>query len=299
MDKLTSMQTFTAVVNEGNFARAAERLGLSSQLVSKYVAQLEDTLQVRLLNRTTRRVSLTEAGHLYYQRCQQVLADIDEMENALSDLQSQVSGTLRISAPMSFGVHHLSEPVRQFQLLYPQVKVELALSDRKVDLLDEGVDIALRIGILKDSTLVAKKIVPVNLVVCASPEYLRQHGYPQTMEDLHKLNYLHFTYAEAGNMPQDNAHLMALNQLSSSFSCNNGDVVINIAIAGGGYCVQPTFLTGTAIANGQLQVLDNFPLQPLGLYAVYAHRQFLASKVRHFIDFLCKYYGEKPYWDIY
>lgn len=297
MDKISAMRAFTMVVSEGNFVKAAERLKLSPQLVSKYVAQLEEVLKVRLLNRTTRRLHLTEAGQAYFERCQQVLLDIDDMENALSNLQSQVSGTLRVSAPMSFAVHHLAEPVALFQTRYPDVKIELLLTDRKVDLLDEGVDIALRIGHLKDSALVAKKIAPIHLSICAAPQYWQTHGRPTQFAALSKLNYLRFTYSDPHIWFRRETQHVSVRDFSSNFSSNNGDVIVKTAILGKGFAIQPTFLTGAAIKRGELEALPSFPLEPLGLYALYSHREFLAAKVRHFIDFLCHYYGDIPYWD--
>ena len=297
MDKLNAMRAFNAVVVEGSFTKAAGRLDMSPQLISKYIGQLEESLKVRLLNRTTRRVHLTEAGQSYFERCQRVIQDIDDMENDLSNLQTQVSGTLRVSAPMSFGIHHLSKPIAHFQSRYPEMNVELLLTDRKVDLLDEGVDVALRIGHLKSSTLVAKKIVPIHLVLCASPNYWREHGKPQDLRELSKLNYLRFTYSDLRTLLLDWPSPMSIQDFNSDFSSNNGDVIVNLAIEGRGYAIQPTFLTGAAIKTKQLEAHEAFPIESLGLYALYSHREFLASKVRHFIDFLGDYYGEIPYWD--
>ncbi len=297
MNKITAMQAFTSVVIEGNFVKAADKLNLSPQLVSKYVAQLEDELQVRLLNRTTRRVNLTEAGQVYFDRCHQVLLDIDDMENALTNLQSQVSGTLRVSAPMSFGIHHLSDPITQFQTQFPDVKVELFLTDRKVDLLEEGVDIALRIGHLKDSALVAKKIAPIKLSVCAAPAYWEQHGKPKTINDLCKLNYLRFTYTDLKTLFSEWPNQLSIHDFNSNFASNNGDVIVKNAELGQGFAIQPTFLTGSAIAARKLEAIEHLTIAPLGLYALYSHREHLALKVRHFIDFLSHYYGDKPYWD--
>lgn len=299
MDKILAMRAFTTVVSEGSFVKAADKMELSPQLVSKYVAQLEDSLKIRLLNRTTRRVNLTEAGQTYFDRCHQVLVDIDDMESALTNLQTQVSGTLRVSAPMSFGVYHLSAPIAQFQSDYPDVKVELFLTDRKVDILEEGVDIALRIGHLKDSALIAKKIAPVNLSVCASPNYWKTHGKPEDFDSLCKLNYLKFAYSDPRSLFVNWPKHMNIHDLNSDFSSNNGDVIVKSAILERGYAIQPTFLTGADIAQGRLEIADAFLVEPLGLYALYSHREFLASKVRHFIDFLAQYYGDTPYWDRY
>ncbi len=297
MDKITAMRAFTAVALEGSFSKAAQRLAISPQLISKYIAQLEESLKVRLLNRTTRRVHLTEAGQSYFERARQLLQALDDMENDLSNLQSQVSGTLRVSAPMSFGIQHLSTPIADFQRQYPEMKVELLLTDRKVDLLDEGVDIALRIGHLKSSTLVAKKIVPIQLRICAAPPFWQQHGIPTDLAALSKLNYLRFTYSDLRNMLAAWPANISIQDFASDFASNNGDVIVKMAIEGRGYAIQPTFLTGDALAAGRLQALDSFAIEPLGLYALYSHREFLASKVRHFIDFLCDYYGDTPYWD--
>lgn len=198
LDRIDTMKAFTAVVQEGSFTKAADRLGLSSQLVSKYVSQLEEHLKVRLLNRTTRRVNVTEAGRAYFERCQQVLIDIEEMDNALTNLSETASGLLKVSAPMSFGIHHLPSALVQFQQQHPDVRLDITLTDKKVDLLEDGVDVALRIGQLTSSSLIAKKLTPIKLVVCASPEYLAERGEPKTPADLIHHNYLHFSYSDLG-----------------------------------------------------------------------------------------------------
>ena len=163
MDKLTTMKTFLAVVQEGSFSKAADKLDISPQLVSKYISALEDNLRTRLLHRTTRKVSVTEAGNQYYQRCQQVIIDIEDMENSLNNLSENVSGVLSISAPMSFGTKHLAGLLVDFQNQYPNLKLDLRLTDQYVDIVEQGIDIALRIGVLKNSTLIAKKIAPIHL----------------------------------------------------------------------------------------------------------------------------------------
>ncbi|TKB48338.1 LysR family transcriptional regulator [Ferrimonas sediminicola] len=295
MDRLEAMRTFIAVVNEGGFTRAAERLGHSPQLVSKYVSQLEQRLGTRLLNRTTRRVSLTEAGAGYYQRAQQVLAEIEEMESQLGELQHSPRGQLRISAPVSFASRHLPRLLSDFRKAYPQVLVDLHLNDRRVDIVEEGFDIALRIGQLKDSSLIARKIAPIQLVLVASPGYLAEHGTPANLEELARHQFLKYSYSDD--------HLLlgkrsaALVQ-AHGITCNNGDVLVEAAVEGAGIALQPTFIAGPAIADGRLVPLlaDQLP-EPLGLYAVYAHRQLLASKVRCFIDFIDGYFGSPPYWD--
>ncbi|MDL0431651.1 LysR family transcriptional regulator [Marinobacter sp. TBZ242] len=299
MDRIDAMRAFVTVVNEGTFTRAADRLGLSPQLVSKYVSQLEQHLAVRLLNRTTRRIHLTEAGTRYHQRAQQVLNDIDDMENQLDDLQAQAQGLLRVSAPVSFAIRHMAPLLSEFQQAHPAVGIDLQLNDRKVDIVEEGFDIALRIGHLKSSSLIAKRLAPVRLVLCASPAYLEQYGTPERPEELSDHRYLRYSY-----MDMDAGHALQKwlqgsdRKDTGEMVSNNGDVLIEAAIAGAGIALQPTFIAGAAIREGKLKViLPEHEPEPMALYAVYAHRQLLASKVRSFIDFIDGFFGEPPYWD--
>jgi DNA-binding transcriptional LysR family regulator len=293
------MRAFITVVTEGSFTLAAERLALSPQLVSKHIAQLEKHLGARLLNRTTRKLHLTEAGTRYFQRAQQVLSDISDMENELGDMQAHASGLLRISAPASFAIRHMAKLMIDFQQAHPAVDIDLQINDRKVDIVEEGFDIALRIGHLKSSSLIAKRIAPVRLVMCASPEYLQQHGMPKSLQDLKAHRYLRYSYLE------DDANQLAHRWLQSSdrarsneLVCNHGDVLVESAIAGAGIALQPTFISGAAIKEGKLTiVLPEYEPEPLTLYAVYASRQLLANKVRCFVEFLDGYYGDRPYWD--
>jgi DNA-binding transcriptional LysR family regulator len=298
MDKIETMKAFTAVVQEGSFAKAAARINLSAQLVSKYVSQLEENLHTRLLNRTTRKVSMTEAGTTYFARCQQILIDIEETENALSDLHLQVSGVLTISAPMSFGSKHLPKLLVDFNRHYPKVKIDLKLTDRKVDIVEDGVDIALRIGILKNSSLIAKKLTSIRIAICASPDYLKKNGIPTTPQALQQHIYLKYSYADSSALFTHYGLQARDLKLTNTITCNNGDMLVNAAILGGGIVIQPTFIVGEALACGELEtILSDYAPEPLGLYVMYAHRKFLASKVRCFIDFISDYYGDLPYWD--
>ncbi|OEY65103.1 LysR family transcriptional regulator [Marinobacter sp. X15-166B] len=299
MDRIDAMRTFVTVVSEGSFTRAADRLGMSPQLTSKYVSRLEQHLGVRLLNRTTRKLHLTEAGASYHLRAQQVLSDIEDMEHQIGNLQTQARGVLRISAPVSFAIRHLPPLLQAFQTAHPAVGVDLQLNDRKVDLVDEGFDIALRIGQLKSSSLIAKRLAPVRLALCASPAYLRQHGTPQHPEDLGHHRYLHYSYMELDTSQTLHRWLQTAAQNGNhGMVSNNGDVLFEAALAGAGIVLQPTFISGAAIKAGKLQVLlTDYEPEPIGLYAVYAHRQLLASKVRSFIDFVDGYFGDPPYWD--
>jgi len=299
MDRIDAMRAFVSVVTEGSFSNAAISMQLSPQLVSKYVSKLEERLDVRLLNRTTRKVSLTEAGTHYFQHAQQILLSIDEMDSQLGGLQQNPKGTLRINAPVSFALKHMAKLVTDFQIRYPLVNVDLQLNDRKVDIVDEGFDIALRIGRLKSSSLIAKHIAPIRVILCASPEYLKKNGTPKQLEDLKQHRYLHYSYMEIDAKEQIFQWLKTKNiATNGEFHSNNGDVLVEAAIAGAGIALQPTFITSGAIKSGKLvQVLPKFELEPLGLYAIYAHRKLLPNKVRCFIDFIENYYGSPPYWD--
>lgn len=299
MDRIEAMRAFVTVVNEGSFTHAADRLAMSPQLASKYVSQLEQHLGVRLLNRTTRKLHLTEAGSRYHQHAQQVLNDIDDMENQLGDLQTRARGLLRISAPVSFATRQMAGLLSDFQAAHPEVGIDLQLNDRKVDIVEEGFDIALRIGHLKSSSLIAKRLAPVRLVFCASPDYLAEHGTPEHPEDLRHHRYLRYSYLD----PDASTAVLQGFQSSRHDSrrdliSNNGDVLVAAAMAGAGIALQPTFISGDAIRSGQLKVVlpDHEP-EPMSLYAVYAHRQLLASKVRCFVDFIDGYFGDPPYWD--
>jgi len=299
MDRIDAMRAFVAVVTDGSFSNAANTLNLSPQLVSKYVSKLEDQLNIRLLNRTTRKVSLTEAGSHYFVHAQQILLSIDDMASQLGGLQLLPKGILRISAPVSFALKHMAKLITDFQARYPSVTVDLQLSDRKVDIIEEGFDIALRIGQLESSSLIAKKIAPIRLVLCASPDYLKIHGTPKRLEDLETHRYLHYSYMNIDTKGQIFKYLKAKQLKESSvFRSNNGDVLVEAAIEGAGLVFQPTFIVSHALNAGKLVVvLPEHEPSAIGLYAVYAHRKLLPHKVRCFIDFMEGYYGTPPYWD--
>ncbi|WP_339663897.1 LysR family transcriptional regulator [uncultured Psychrobacter sp.] len=299
MDRIDAMRAFVAVVTEGSFSNAANTLQLSPQLVSKYVSKLEEQLNTRLLNRTTRKVSLTEAGSHYFGHAQQILLSIDDMESKLGGLQQNPKGVLRISAPVSFALKHMAKLITDFQIHYPLVKVDLQLTDRKVDIVEEGFDVALRIGQLKSSSLIAKKVAPIRVMLCAAPDYLNKHGTPTQPEDIAEHRYLHYSYMNMDGK-DDIYQLLKVKYLKqgSELRSNNGDVLVDAAIAGAGIVLQPTFIISEALSSGKLVVvLPKLEPEALGLYAVYAHRKLLPHKVRCFIDFMEDYYGMPPYWD--
>lgn len=300
MDRIDLLKTFLVVSSESSFTKAAEKLNTSNQLVSKYINKLEEHLGARLLNRTTRSVHLTEAGEYCFQQAQQILESISDLEGHFGQLQSDIQGRLRISVPVSFAILHLAPLIRDFQKQYPAVNIDLQLNDRKVDVIEEGYDVALRIGHLKDSSLIAKEVTPVRLVLCASPDYLKRYGTPSTPSQLIPQHYLRYSYIDyhQSQQPLMDALKSKSHKSDSVLEVNNGQVLSAAAIAGEGYVLQPTFIVSEAVKRGQLKIiLKQYEPSPLKLFAVYPHRKLLAPKLRAFIDFLSKYYGDTPYWD--
>jgi len=293
------MQAFTKVVALGSYAEAGRQLGLTRSAVSKGVIELEQILGARLLDRTTRKVSVTEAGMAYYERCLAILADIEETELQVSRLHDEPKGTLKVNAPMSFGTLHVGRAVADFMATYPDLKVELALNDRFIDPVEEGFDVTIRIADLKDSSLIARKLAPSRRVLVASPDYVRANGYPESPDDLvnHQcLNYGHTTLMQRWNLTDGGKALNV--PINSRLCANNGDVLREAVLAGQGITKLPTFLVGPDIAAGRLEiVLEDFPPTQLSIYALYAPNRYLAAKSRLFIDFLVGRFGPEPPWD--
>jgi DNA-binding transcriptional LysR family regulator len=301
MDKLDEMGAFVRVVEAKTFTAAAERLGWSKSAVSRRIADLEERLGVRLLNRTTRRLSLTEAGRAYYDRCSRILADIEETEASVASLHADPRGVLRINAPMTFGMLHLAPALAAFMQRFPEVEIDLSLNDRFIDLIDEGVDVAVRIGTLADSSLVARRLAVCRRVLCASPAYLRRRGTPQRPEDL--AGHDCFVYTNMNSPEQwqftDRAGGRHAVRVAGRLRVNNGDVLRDIAVAGLGVVALPTFIVAGQIADGRLQViLPDYRLADTALHAVYPHNRHLSAKVRAFVDFLAVRFGPEPYWDV-
>ncbi|NGZ27472.1 MAG: LysR family transcriptional regulator, partial [Magnetococcales bacterium] len=268
--------------------------------VSKYLTHLEEHLGVRLLHRTTRQLSLTPEGEAYYERCVGILEEVAATEDAMANLHAKPRGTLRINAPMSFGILHLSPAISDFLTLYPEISIELSLTDRFVDVVDEGVDVAVRIGRLEDSGLFAKRLAPCRIVACASPTYLAREGKPTTLEELSKHHCLIYSYHSQRNewkFIQEGKPVTV--PVQSRLRVNNGDVLRLAALQGLGIMAAPTFLVGEDLQAGRLQtILSDFSIPEPAIHAIYAHNRHLSTKVRVFIDFLAERFGPKPYWDL-
>ncbi len=301
MDTLTSMKVFSTVVDVGSFAAASERLDMSRAMVSKHMAHLESHLGTRLLNRTTRRLSLTESGSAYFERCQVILNDLEEAELVATDLTMVPRGTLRLTAPLVFGVMHIAPHIADYLIIHPEAKLDFSLDDRHVDLVNDGYDLAIRIGNLPETGMIARKLTTDSLVVCGSPDYFHRHGVPLVPEDLAQHNCMGYSYEVPANEWQfsgaDGEHRVAIN---GTVRANNGDLLRVAALGGAGIVLQPRFLVGADLREGRLQaVLTEFNSRELGVYVVYPSRRYLPAKVRSFIDFLVERFGPNPDWGKY
>lgn len=299
MDRLNSMTIFVQVVEKEGFTAASEKLGLSRAQISKSVMQLEKHLGARLLNRTTRRVSLTETGRIYYERCKLILNDIEEMEGVAGEQTSSPHGTLTLSAPTSFGILQLQKAIPEYIKRYPNVKISLSLADRFIDVVSEGFDVGIRIAKLEDSSLIARKIAPCKQVLCASPEYLNKKGTPKVPIDL----ALHPCLVYSNDLKPDTWILHGPDgiesiKVSGPVCADNGDILKEAAVAGLGVTLLPTFIVGAEIKAGSLQhILSDYYPPEISVYAVFPSHRYLSVKVRTFVDFLSEYFGDEPDWD--
>jgi DNA-binding transcriptional LysR family regulator len=299
MDRLQSLRVFTQVVETGSFSAAAARLGLSPTATSRHVAELEGHLQTRLLNRTTRRVSLTESGRLFHERCVQVLADLEEAEQEAARAAIVPRGTIKLTTSVNFGVRNVAPAIAAFVAAHPDVRFDVSLSDRIVDLVEEGFDLAIRIGAGGSESLVGRKLGETRLVACASPAYLAAHDAPRTPEDLQRHNC--FTY-EYGS-PRDlwrfrDADGRERNvRVKGNLHSNNGDLLAEAAARGAGVVFEPAFIVGPELRAGRLvPLLQEFATEPVPIFAVYPSRKHLSAKVRRFVDFLVERFAEGQDW---
>lgn len=287
MNQLEDMQLFVSVLECGSFTAAADALGLSKQFVSRRVAALEARLGVRLINRSTRKLNATVLGQSYFERAQRILQDVAETDMLVSEQGASPRGALRLSAPMSFGTLHLSTLLPDFMRLYPDVSIELDLSDRTVDLLGEGYDMAIRIGALADSTLIARQLAAMDMVTCASPAYLAAHPAPQTPVDLRQhecMLYGHIKTVEWRYWVDGRSQAVAV---QGRYRVNNGELVRDAAIAGLGLTMLPAFIVGEALARGDLvTVLDSYQLPTTKVYAVYPQHRQSSLLVQFLVDYL-------------
>jgi len=295
VDRFLAMTVFARVVDAGSFARAAERLGMSTSAVSRHVAELEKHLGARLLNRTTRRLSLTEVGKSFHESCVALLADLDEAERAAGAGTAAPRGTLRLTCGLSYGVANLAPAIADFAVIHPQVAFDLDLSDRTIDIVDEGYDLAVRIGPVGSPALIARTFASTALVACAAPAYLERFGSPAHPQDLTRHNCIRYTYSST----QDTWHFLDSGgdrhsvRVGGNLRANNGDATAAAAVLGMGITYEPDFIVGAALAAGTLvRVLPDYCGSALPVQAVYPSRRHLSAKVRAFVDFLVQRFGD-------
>jgi DNA-binding transcriptional LysR family regulator len=293
------MQAFAQVVESGSFAKAAAKLGLSTSATSRYVADLEAHLQTRLLNRTTRRVSLTESGQAFYERAVQLLADLEEAEQEAGKTAAVPRGTIRLTTSVNFGVRHLAPAIADFLAEHKEVRFDVSLSDRVVDLVEEGFDLAVRIGPAGSGNLVARKLGETRLVPCASPLYLSAHPAPKTPEDLAGHNCFTYEYVTPRNVWrfQDPSGRERAVRVAGTLHSNNGDLLAEAAARGAGIVFEPAFIVGPDVRAGRLvPLLQEFTPPPVPIYAVYPSRKHLSAKVRRFVEFLIARFASAQDW---
>jgi len=294
MDQFKAIESFVAVAQQGSFVKAAEKLGLSKAMVSRNVGELEAHLGVRLMQRTTRRLALSDAGAAYLQRCTQILAELAEANAAVSATAVQAQGLLKVTAPLTFGIRHLAPLWGEFLRIHPQVELEVHLNDRVVDLVDEGYDMAVRIGQLASSSLIARRIATTRLVLCASPRYLQQAEPIRELEDIARHAVISYTYLATGEQwhftgPQGVRSIEVRPRLRS----NSGDTCRAAALADQGIVFQPSFLVGEDLQAGRLvPILPQYAGPELDISLVYPSRLHLSHKVRAMVAFLADAFAQ-------
>lgn len=300
MDRLRAFQVFAAVVGQGSFTRAADKLETSPANVTRYVNELEEMLGARLLNRTSRRLSLTETGKTLYDRALSILEEVAETEAIASSAAMQPRGRLRINAPLSFGILHLAPLWPQFMARYPDIELDISLVDRLVDLVDEGFDLAVRISRGGSPTVISRKIATIRHFVCASPEYIARQGAPQTPDDIRNHPCIAYAYSASADEWRllDGAGQLHTVPVTNIFHTNNGETACAAALAGLGLILQPTFLIGELLRQGRLvRLLPDYQTPEIDVLAVYPSRRYVSAKVRVMVDFLVEAFRGKPPWD--
>lgn len=300
MIKTEELQTFVHIVDRVTITAAAARLGLAKSAVSRRLSELEDELGVELFHRTTRKLTLTDSGRGFYHRAIRILADLHEAQAAVSRAHRELSGQLRIAAPFSFGMLHLGPAIVEFQQLHPKLNFDIDFNDRQVDLIQEGFDLGIRIAVLKDSSLIARKLARASIVVCASPDYLAKRGTPLTPDDLAEHHCMTYSYLQHPNRWQfvDQQGAQTVVTVPSTLQSNNGDFIRQAATSGLGVLRQPTFITYESIARGDIvPILQDYTIPHVNIYAIYPPTRHLSQRVRTFIDFLIDRFAGVPYWE--
>ncbi len=300
MDRFTAMANFICIADAGTISAAADRLGIAKSAVSRRLRELENHLGVELVHRTTRHLALTSSGEDFYHRATRLLADLDQAEEAVTREHGELSGVLRIAAPLSFGLMHLQPAITAFMNLHPGVNFDLNLDDDEVDLVADGYDLGIRLASLPDSTLMARRLAPIRNLAVASPDYLARFGTPQHPADLvdHDcLIYSNVPETRVWGYTDERGRWQPVHG-RRRLRVNNGDFLREAAIRGAGIVIEPTFLLHRAVTEGRLvPILTDVPWPEIGAYAVYPQTRHLSARVRAFIDFLAQRFAGEPYWD--
>lgn len=299
MNSLSSMELFVQVVQSGSFSAAARALDLTPSAVSKQISRLEDRLTARLITRTTRQFKLTEEGRAYYERSARILADVAEAEQAVSQIQGVARGHLRVNLPVAFGRLHVAPLLPLFLAEHPELSIDLTLNDRYIDLVEEGVDLAIRIGELKDSSLIARRLAPNRRIVCGAPAYFENRPLPARPADLGAHNCLVYTYRASRNdwrfLGPDGSDQMV--QVAGNLEANNAEALSAALLGGLGLGLLPLWLVGSDLRNGRLiELLKDYHAPDSAIYAVYPPGRHLSPKVRSFVDFLAARFARKEAW---
>ena len=299
MGQLEDMAMFVRIVEAGSITKAAEQLNIAKSAVSRRLKELETRLGSQLISRTTRQSNLTQAGEQYYQKVSNILNEVDALNEASSGAPTRIEGTLKMTAPLSFGLLHLKDVIDEYANQHPNLNFELDFSDRHTDLVEEGFELAIRIGEMQDSSYQAKRISLIRHTLCASPEYLDKMGTPKTVEDLANHEFLQYSLSKSNTIEltdeQGKKHQVDVN---SKIKINNGDFLRDMAVKGHGITFLPTFITYQTVASGELvPILQQYQLPMLTAYAVYPKNRFLSQRCRYFIDFIAERFGDNPYWD--
>jgi len=299
MNQLLEMETFVRVVEAGSISGAAERMNVAKSAISRRLGELETRLDVQLLNRTTRRLSLTDAGSAFYERCDRILADVTDAEQCLADTEDALQGRIRVAAPLSFGLDHLGPAINDFMQVHPQLNFEIDFNDREVDLIEEGFDLGVRIAKLSDSSLVARRLTPIRHVVCANPEYWDKHGRPEHPNDLKRHLALRYTNAPQKSWSYQHPDgIRGSVSLPTRASGNNGAFLSQAAERGLGVIRVPVFIAYQAIERGALEpVLTDYRWGDVYAWALYPKTRRLPHRIRVLIDWLVERFGDEPYWE--
>jgi len=301
MGQLEDMAMFVRIVEAGSITKAAEQLNIAKSAVSRRLKELEERLGSQLISRTTRQSKLTQAGEQYYQQVNNILRAVDAVNEHATDAPMRIEGTLKMTAPLSFGLMHLNDVIDKYANKHPNLRFDLDFSDRRIDLIEEGYELAIRIGELQDSSYQAKKLALIRCVICASPDYLARMGTPETLDDLDNHALLQYSLGQTNSINLvDTEGRSHHRTIDAKIKATNGEFLVDLAVKGHGITFVPTFIAYKQLALGELvPVFQTLSIANLTAYAVYPKNRFLSQRCRYLIDFIAEQFGDNPYWDQY